>query len=580
MTPPLYGGMNTGERRRQLLFIPILVLCLFSFFFPIPAAAEEFDAILDEYLSGYWKANPAGAATPAGVHTYDQQLEDFSPAARNAEIQRNRAFLQRFRRLETTPLAPGKRVDLGIVLDHIQWTLLELEEIQFWKRNPQFYVSLLGDAVQALIKREFAPADRRFQAVAARLKLLPRALEQARGNLENPPELRTRKALDLIPGAADFLEKDVPQAASEQGASRKTQRRVAREAARAGATLRQFGKWLQADLLPRSRGNFVLGRELYSRKFRYYLGTALTPDQALAEAARDARLTQDEMRRLAAQIAPGRALPEVLGRLGREHPAPPDLLAAFRSAIAEARGFVQEKRLAPLPNPDRLRVAPAPAFSAPARAFLDPPGPFEPDLPSFYYVPVRDDFSVEAGEELLRDNNAYIIALVTAQETYPGRYVQREAMNQSPRLARKVFANQAFTEGWAHYSEQLIFEEGFRPDPRARLLQLANSLRSQLSAIVDIRLHTGQISPDDAVKLLMDEGFQGKAAAENAVERVSLNPAQLSTPYCGKLEILRLREEMRNKRGPAFSLQEFHEALLALGAPPVRSARALLLGEQ
>ncbi len=569
-------GCGTQFLQKSLVSLILLVS---------PAGAQEFDAVLEEYLSGYWRANPSRAATPAGVHAYDAQLEDLSAAAVEAEIQRNRAFLARFERLPAQSLAPAKRVDLEIALDRIRLELLELEERRSWKRHPQFYVSLAGEAVLGLVRREFTPAERRFQNVAARLKLIPRLLEQARANLENPPELCTREALEKIPDMADFLEKQVPQAAAEQGASRKRQRRVASEAARAAAALRRFGEWLQAQMLPRSKGESVLGAELYGRMFRYSLGTALSPEEVLAAAERDLGATQEEMRRLAAQVAPGRPLAEVLEGLGREQPGRQDELAAFRAAVAEVRRFVEEKRLSPLPRPDRLRVLPAPFFYAFARgeavrAFLDSPGPFEPDLPSSYYVWLPQNLSGDALEDLLRGRNAFDVLICAAQETYPGRYTQLGAMHRAPHLARKVFASRAFIEGWAHYAEQMLFEEGFRAGAPARLAQLQTAAAAQLEAIVDIRLHTSRLSRADAVKLLAAEAFLPQATAERKVALASLSPVELSAAYVGRLEILRLREEMRKKQGPAFSLGEFHERLLEVGAPPIRYARSLLLGEK
>ncbi len=530
-----------------------------------PAAQQPdsaFDNVFDEYLAGYWKANPAGAATPAGVHTHDAGLEDFTAAAIQSEIQRNRGFLRRFERLAAGSLPPGHRVDLAIALDHIHLALLDLEEIQSWKRNPLGYVSLLRGSVEALVKREFAPAERRFRAVAARLKLFPRALLQARANLDNPPEVQTREAAEAARGLADFVEKDLPQAAAGQGSGRKLQREVARESARAATALRQFEAWLQSNLLPRSTGSAVLGAETYGRRVRH-LGSALPPAELLAAAERELEATLGEMRRVAAAVSPGRPLPDVLAELSQQQMHQRDVAAAFRNSVAEARRFVAEKKLAPLPQTDRLRVLAAPAFLNSDGAFLDPPGPFESDLPSFFYF----------------STGAQPLSSSVARETYPGRYTQLEQMNRSPRLARKIFASRAFTEGWAHYSEQAMSEAGFASDPKARLARLHNAALAQLSAIGDVRLHTGQLAPEQIVKLWTGLGLEEPDAVSGRVRFILLYPAAASAGYSGKLEILRLREEMKKKLGPAFVLGEFHEALLSLGAPPVHHASTLLLSK-
>ncbi len=558
--------------------VHVALLCLGAWlaFLPGAARSEDFDRVVNDYLAGYWKANPSSAATPAGIHSHDRQLEDFSAPAIQQEIRRNREFLARLEALESRQLSPDARVDRLILLDRIRLTLLELERIRPWKTQPQSYLSLLEEAVWGLMKRPFAPPDKRFLAVTERLRQVPRLLAQARANLDNPPELYTRKAMELAPGTADLLDKDVSRASVEQGASRRVRAQVRKEGLRAAAALRDFGQWLEKDLLPRSKGSFAQDPEVFGLKFRYLLGTELKPEQVLASAQADCKRTREEMRQLAARLEPGKPVAQALDTLAGNHPRREDLLKVYRDSVAAAKDFVAKTRLARLPQPDRLSVEPAPASYAAREAFLDPPGVFETDLPWFYYVSSLEKLSYEAAEDALRDNNTYRISLAAIQDAYPGHYVQLDAMNRTPWLVRKVFRNPAFVEGWAQYAEQAMFEEGFSGCPTA-LFHLQGVLRSQLRAVLDILLHTGRINPAEAVKMLMEEGFEERAAAEKEVERAALTPVRPSSYYTGKLEILKLREELEKRLGPAFVLGEFHERLLALGAPPVRLAQELLL---
>lgn len=572
---------NTGKRGLPALLLRFVLAVL------LPAAccapllpAQDFDALLDDFLSGYWKAHPAGAATPAGLHSYDSLLEDLSPLALRAESERLRAFQRRLEALDSRPLPLPQQVDRAIVLDRIHLALLDLDELQSWKRNPQDYLNLLRTALQALAQREFAPADRRFQAAAARLKLFPRLLLRARSNLEKPPQLYARKAMALLPDLVDFVEKETPRAAAEQGAGKKTRKQLAREAPRAAAALRDFGKWLESELLARSTGAFILGAGAYGRRLRYLLGTEMNAEQLLAAAERDLRATREEMRAVAAGLAPQLTVAQVLGELSGQHPPEDRLAAAFRGALAEARDFVKEKRLAPLPAAGRLRILPASPPAPHAAAFLDAPGPFEPDLPYSFYFPAVRHASEEAALQILRENSHYSIPLAVVHETYPGHYVQFDRMNRAPRPARKLFASPAFIHGWALYCERMMFEEGFRTEPRARLFRLRNAARAEAAVIVDVRLHTGRLSAGDATRFLMEEGFVEKSGAETLVEQAALNPGQLCAAYAGMVEIIALRDALKQKLGPAFSLREFHESLLGLGAPPLPLARLLLLSSR
>lgn len=546
------------------------------------SASESFSSLVTEFLDGYWKANPAGAATPAGVHAYDDQMEDFSPAATEREVARLEKFLGRFEVLDAKALTRDQHIDRAILTDAIRYMLLELRELKPSERNPQFYISFLGDAVLGPIKRNYAPADTRFRAVAARLDAVARVLEQAKQNLSNPPELYTRKAIELVPGTVEFFEKDVPSFAADPaqgGVSDGVRAEVAAAGKRAADALRAFEKFLREDLLPRSKGNFILGEELYRKKFRYYLGTDLKPEQVLEAAEKALRETQAEMQRLARQIDSRHPLPEVLANLSKDHPKRQEFLLAFRNSVDDIKKFIATKRFVALPNPDRLEIQPAPPFYAIQGAFLDPPGPYEPDLPSFYYVSLLDKFTDAQAEDLLRDDNFHAIPIVTIHEAYPGHYVQLEVMNRTPAIVRKVFWNGPFVEGWAHYAEQVVFEEGFG-DPAMRLFQLKMATRAELNAILDIELHMGKITPAQAVEMLIQEGFQERTTAEKKVERASLTSGQLSTYFLGKYEILRLRDDYRRAQGNRFRLREFHDRLLALGAPPVQYARQLLLSSQ
>ncbi len=492
-----------------------------------PAAGTELDRAIDDYLAVYWQSHPV-LASRAGVHGYDDRLRDLSAAAFQQELQQQRAFLERLGKLDTAALAPETRVDLRMARAHAQRLVFELADVEWWRRRPRRYVELLRDSVAVLTERDFAPAERRFQAAVVRMKLLPRALEQARANLAESPAADTKVAIAEAQAAAEWLEKNVPDSAGLQGAKKKLQQQVAREGGRAGSAMRQFAAWMEKDLLPRAGTPAPLGAERYGRLLRDINGVSASPDDIAAAAEREIR----QLRAAAVML-----------------PSPP----AFRDIVSEARRVVRDKRIAPLPQPDRLRLAQSPSSRPVSTAVLDPPGPFQADLPFLLYVP--------------REQPA---ASAAVREGYPGRYVQTEFAYRSQRLARKVFASPAFTEGWALYAQELMAENAFALDAAAAVRQAA------AEALVDVRLHTGRSTPAEAAAWLRGTLSLDAAAAEALADSILLNPG-VAAVFAGRTELKSLREQVQRRRGPAFSLLEFHESLLELGAPPPSLAAGLLL---
>ena len=517
---------------RQRFLKPQTLLGLWLLLFSCLAAADDLGPLVTDYLAGYWKARPVLAATPAGIHVYDHELEDLTPQARQAEIARLRAFAERLEKLDEKTLTPDARLDRGLLLRHLRGSLLDLEEGRAWETRPQDYVMLAGRAALSLVQRQFASPAVRFAAVAARLRLLPKWLRQARLNLADPSEAATRRAIELVPAAAEYLEGGVMQAAFEQGLDKKALSRLQKETKPAAQALRDFGKWLEEDLLPRSKGNPVLGAEKLARRFRDVLGSGQTPEQVLAEATASAARRR--------QALAGLSLPPAAPL------APEEGLRACREAAALARKFVAGKRWAELPQRDHLQFASAPAFLDLHGPRLDSAGPFESGLAYYLFVPDDPSSQPEAA--------AAAIGL-----GYPGEYLQKEAINRSPNAVRKVFPQRSLLAGWAPYALTLMIEEGFTSDARPLL-------RLSLEAVVDIRLHTGDLNAEGAAALLVQQAGQEQQAAENTVRYALLHPGELSSYYIGLRELLALRERKRKEWAPGFTLREFHEYVLGVAA--------------
>lgn len=505
--------------------------------------SPELGSTLNQYLTGYWKAHPATAATPAGVHGQDKELEDWSAAAVDQEIARNRAALAHVEHIAPQSLNADGRADRERLLSRIRLTLADLEVLKSPRTRPDRYVELLGDAIWSLTSRQFASAPLRFASVVERLKQYPKFLKQARLNFENPPEVHTRKALELLPATADWLEKGVPSIAVQQGVEKRLLEHVKKESQSAANALRDFGKWMQADLLARSKGSPLAGGEkAYREIFRDRLGTELTPEKVLEAAEQE----------LSRQAMPAPAFGQSLD--------PFQAQTALRQQERDARQFTEQKRIAPIPMPNRLQFDSMPPFSPLREPWLDPAGAFEPDLGYVIYIPKQP--VTPATRETAK---AELVRLA-----YPGGYVQRDMSNHTDSMVRKVFGNEAFSAGWQEYAAVLAREAGYdAPDPAHDRVVL-------LDAIFDIRVHLGKVTPEEAVKQLVGQFRCSQPEAEYRVWRILDSPAALSAAFTGKIELLRLREDTKKELGAAYIPIEYHTKLLGLGAPSFASARELI----
>jgi uncharacterized protein (DUF885 family) len=553
-----------------------------------PAPARNSDArvarIADEYLRGHYAFNPT-EATSAGLHEFDAQLETRSAESVAREARRLRGALADLGRVAEWRLSPDARYDYLVLASHARARLLELEETLMWRRDPNVYNNLAAASVDHLLKRAFAPIDERLDAVLARERQIPRLLGEARVNLENPPRVYTETAIAQARGSVDFFRRVVPQMFERAGGSRLSAARRAEFHASNETVvnaLTAFAEWLERDLLPRSRGDFRVGAEGFRKKLLYEEMVETPLAQLVRDGERELRETQDAMRAVAEEVAPGRGVAAALGLLTRERPTAEGLVGETRAELDRIRAFVHTEGILTPPARENLSVAETPEYArALSFASLDAPGPFERvATESYYYVTPPDPaWDARRREEHLGHYNRYQLPVISMHEAYPGHYYQLLKSKQQASRVRAAFGAASFVEGWAHYCEQMMLDEGFGGNnPKLRLAQLNAALLRLCRYLVGIRLHTGGMSYEEAVEFFVREGFLARANAEREARRGTLDPTYLVYTL-GKMEILRLREEWRRHMGDSFRLGDFHDRLLSYGMPPVRILRMAMLGE-
>ncbi len=555
---------------------------------PTRTTSRSHDARLNqiagEYLRGYYAFNPT-EATALGLHEYDSQLESRSPDAVAREVQRLRSALADLSRISEWLLSAEARYDYLVLQSHARARLLELEDIRMWQRDPNIYNNLASASIDNILKRNYAPIEQRLDAVLARERQIARLLNEARLNLGVPPRIYTETAVGQVRGSLDFFARVVPQMFERAGGGRLTAARRAefdtanREAI---AALNSFAEWLERDLLPRSTGTFAIGAENYRKKLLYEEMIETPLAQLVREGEHELRRTQDEMRSLAEEIAPGKGVDFALQFLGREHPTADGLVGETRAELDRLRAFVRAEEIMSVPARENLTVAETPEYArALSFASMDTPGAFERvATEAFYYVtPPDQHWNSQQREEHLSHYNRYALPITSIHEAYPGHYYQLLALKNSPSRVRAALGANSFVEGWAHYCEQMMLEEGFGGNnPKLKLAQLDAALLRLCRYLVGIRLHTEGMTYEQAVEFFMREGFMARVNAEREARRGTLDPTYLIYTL-GKMEILKLREEWRARMGDSFRLGDFHDRLLSYGMPPIKILRMAMLGD-
>ena len=541
-------------------------------------ASSEFAGFVDAYFDAQFRAQPS-AGTEAGLHQYDGKLEDLSRAAILARIAELKALQARLAAIDRKQLPFDDGIDAQALDGDLRSALQNLDVLRNWEKNPMLYVRVPGNAVDGLMKRDFAPARERLRSLVARLKAAPAVYAAARANVQNPPREFTDLAIRMCKGAAGFFEGSVARWAKDAAGDDAALFAEFQEAN--GAVVREtraLAAWLETDLLPRSKGRYAIGEESFLAKLKYDEMVELPLDALLAKG--EAQLEKDHAAFLetARRIDPAKTPAEVMKSLSDEHPTAEDLLPSIRRSVEAARQFLVEKDIVTIPSQVRPRVEETPPFARGGSfASMDNPGAFETKATeAFYYVtPVEKDWDAKHQEEHLRLYNPYVVPLINVHEVWPGHYLQ---FLYSPRFrtkTRKLTFCGTNAEGWAHYSEQMMVDQGFGGgSPKIRLAQLQEALLRDCRYVVGVKLHTKGMTVEEGARLFVEKGFQEPANGYEEARRGAYNPTYLYYTL-GKLEIQELaREYMQTKKA---SLKQFHDAFVAEGGLPIPLVRQILL---
>ena len=557
-----------------------------------PDWKQQFAKVSDDYFDQVYFHYAPSAGTMVGLHQYDSQLEDFSRPAIDAEIAALKSFEQQIEAIvpDNSKASLVPRSDREIVLNNIRSQLLTLETIRPWEKDADTYSSTCANAAFVLMERKFAPPNDRLRSLVAREKQMPALIAAAHANLQNPPRVFTEIAIEQLPDIITFFQHDVPQAfADADDPALKAE--FARTNAAVASALNDYLHWLKTDVLARSNGDFRIGADTFEKKLQYDEMVDLPLGKLLQIGWADLRKNQDHFKQVAAELDPEKDSREVLEVLGEDHPAPNQLLDAFRATFTNLVGFIREHHIVTIPSDVRPIVEETPPFMrATTFASMDTAGPFETQATESYFNVTLPDPSMTPAEVegYMHSFNIGTVISTAVHEAYPGHYVQFLWLPQAPSKVRKLLGANTDVEGWAHYCEQMMLDEGYgqpgagakdaREAKLLRLGQLQDALLRNARFIVGIEMHTGNMTMEQAEDFFQKEGYQSRETAVVETKRGAGDPTYLYYTL-GKLEIMKLRDDMKKKEGAAFSLQKFHDDFLRQGFPPIKIVREAMLGD-
>ncbi len=554
-------------------------------------AAQTLDTLSNQYFDQvYFKYAPT-AGTAAGLHQYDTQLEDYSAANLQREIAALHEWQHKIEAIDPAALDAEPAADRDILINQIKSNLLYLDVIRNWEKNPDNYSSGITGSIFTLMERPYAPVNTRLRAAIAREKQMPQVFAEARKNLKNPPRIYTEIALEQIDGLVSFFQHDVPEAfAAADDAEAKAE--FARTNAAVISALQSYGQWMKTDLLPRSNGDFRWGADTYSKALAYNEMVDIPLDHLLQIGLDDLHRNQAEFARVAKEIDPGKTPQQELAELATMHPAPDKLLQAFHDRFNSEIGFIHSHNIITIPSTVKPTLEETPPFMrATTQASMDPPGPFEThSTKALFNVTLPEpNWSPQRTSEYMAAFNVGTIVSTSVHEAYPGHYVQFLYQPQFPSRIRKIIGANTYIEGWAHYCEQMMLDEGYnnvgigakdeRESRLIRLGQLQDALLRDARFVVAIRMHTGvggALTTGQAADFFVHEGYQSRPIAEVETKRGTSDALYLYYTL-GKLQILKLRADVKAKEGAAFNLQQFHDTLMKMGPVPIKVARRAML---
>ena len=538
-------------------------------------ANHQFEAAAEEVLKKMWDFYP-NMASAEGLHEYDGLLPDISAHALSRRADDLRDTLNPLEGVAASELSRRNRFDLRLLTSVLQKELLELTELKLYETNPMETIWHID--VANYIKRDYAPPEQRVEALIRVLKAVPPFLDSLRAGLSNRLSHAVLEAsIEAYEGMASFYDRDLPDAVrglASQGLLHEF--KAALQGAREGV-----GDFVE-HLRSLQRGaveEFAIGADRFHHLLQDGEMVDLPLDQLLTAGERDLARNLSRFRDVANEIESSRSPVEIMKEIGKDHPQPGTLIAETSDMLEGIRQYVIDHDIISVPSEVRCITKETPAYMRWAFAAMDTPGAFETQATEAYYyvTPTEEHWSDKQKEEWLTRFSYPSLQDISIHEAYPGHYVHYLHARSAPSKISKVLGAYSFLEGWAHYTEEMMIEQGFAGgDLRLHLGQLAEALVRDCRYVCSIRMHTQGMSVEESTRYFMENAYMEELPARKEALRGTFDPMYLNYTL-GKLMILKLREDYGREKAESFSIKEFHDTLLSYGAPPVPLLREMML---
>lgn len=579
-------------------------------------AETSIDRLGRLYIEFLMEEDPTNSGT-FGIHGkgddadyYDRRLPDISAAALAASAQTRAAFLQRLQAIDASKLSRPDQIDLHILTQRVKLEQLSVEKLAALQ-NPLNWVTSLGEAMSGLLLRDYAPLEQRLESFGARCAATPTFLDQVKDVLQadsvRPSEMEKKITLQRLAGMqreGTLYDKTMPSLLVDSNLTAAQKAAVTEACAGAIQSIAGFASWFEERIVPRPDGDWRLGKTLYDEKYALQMDYPLDAEKLLAVALGWLAVTGDQLVEtgreihdayLAKEIVTGtvkkaetledpQVVKDIFAKLAEDRSTPETLIADSYAMADSIISFVKEQNLMDLPPASKLRIEPVPPHLAGnAVAMIQTAPPFEPELESVWFWDLE---LLATSPDYLKEYNRPALATVYIHEGVPGHFVQLEYSNRSERIIPRVFWNGPMVEGWAAYIVTQMIDQGFTVYPDhpvghqlQKMVDSKMTLRAIINAIIDIRLHRTNWPLEEAVKLMVEQGYQEEGEAQGKIVRAQLSSVQLASYFAGQLAIEDILFEYKAKKGKNFRYKEFNEKLVGAGSPPFFAIREFMLAD-
>ena len=580
---------------------------------------------VQSFFDEFFRLDPISASA-TGDHRFDATWPDMTEAGSAARVEFAERWLAGLRGIDASTLSRDELADRDVLLLELESMRFRETELGEERWDPMTWVYLFGNGIFPLLSREFAPLAERLSNVAARLEGIPALVDAAKSllvgfNGRPVAKLHAETGLRQLPGIGELADEAIAaaEAAPDDAAATALLPRLRSASDIAKAALSDLESHLRDVVVPSAEGEGRLGAELFRAKLRHTLRSDMTPEQVVARAEREYTAVRNEMIRIARESWPtwfpdrpaptaesagsrdaadSQTVRAVLDEIAKEHQRPEDLLDFCRGELGRIESFCRERNVVGLAE-EPLTIMWTPVFlRAFGGAMLDSPGPLDKKEKAFFCItPTPDDWTPEQVESYLREDNDRMLRVLTIHEAVPGHYLQGVYSNRSSSLPRTILWSGVFAEGWAVYVTQVMLDLGYgADDPGLWLTHWKFYLRAVTNALIDVKIHAGSMTEDEAVSLMVDGGFQEEAEARNKWNRARLTSTQLSTYFVGSVEFWDIEHEARRRAAaasgggavpepavvggygdtPGFVYRDHLESVMSHGSPPMPILRRLL----